>query len=55
MRAIIFDLDGVLVDACDWHYHSLNDALVHYKGYQISYDDHIERFNGFPTNTKPSE
>ena len=52
MKAILFDLDGVLVDACDWHYHSLNDALEHYEGYRISYEDHIESFNGLPTSVK---
>ena len=52
MKAILFDLDGVLVDACDWHYHSLNDALEFYEGYKISYDDHINKFNGLPTKVK---
>ena len=28
IKNIIFDLDGVLVDACDWHYESLNRALI---------------------------
>jgi beta-phosphoglucomutase-like phosphatase (HAD superfamily) len=23
-KAVLFDLDGVLVDACDWHYEALN-------------------------------
>jgi beta-phosphoglucomutase len=27
VKAVIFDLDGVLVDATDWHYEALNDAL----------------------------
>lgn len=27
IKAILFDLDGVLVDACDWHYLSLNRSL----------------------------
>ena len=52
IKAIFFDLDGVLVDACDWHYHSLNDALDHYKGFKISYDDHIDKYNGLPTSVK---
>jgi len=52
IKAIIFDLDGVLVDACDWHYHSLNDALNHHMGYKISYERHIKDFNGLPTSTK---
>lgn len=48
----MFDLDGVLVDACDWHYHSLNDALEKYKGFKISYDDHLDKYNGLPTSVK---
>jgi phosphoglycolate phosphatase-like HAD superfamily hydrolase len=27
IKAIIFDMDGVLIDAKDWHYESLNKAL----------------------------
>jgi len=27
IKAIIFDMDGVLVDAKDWHYEALNKAL----------------------------
>jgi quercetin dioxygenase-like cupin family protein len=27
IKAVIFDLDGVLVDATDWHYEALNRAL----------------------------
>jgi HAD superfamily hydrolase (TIGR01509 family) len=52
IKAILFDLDGVLVDACDWHYHSLNDALLHYVGFTISYKEHKDRFNGLPTSVK---
>ena len=28
IKLIIFDLDGVLVDACEWHYISLNKSLI---------------------------
>jgi beta-phosphoglucomutase len=52
IKAIFFDLDGVLVDACGWHYHSLNDALEYYKGFKISYDDHLDKYNGLPTSVK---
>tara|TARA_R100000458_G_C8177213_1_gene175559 strand:+ start:126 stop:752 length:627 start_codon:yes stop_codon:yes gene_type:complete len=52
IKAILYDLDGVLVDACDWHYHSLNRALKEVVGYDISREDHISVFNGLPTNTK---
>lgn len=52
IKAIMFDLDGVLVNACDWHYHSLNDALEKYKGFKISYNDHLDKYNGLPTSVK---
>lgn len=52
IKAIMFDLDGVLVNACDWHYHSLNDALENYKGFKISYSDHLDKYNGLPTIVK---
>jgi len=52
MKAIFFDLDGVLVDACDWHYYSLNDALEYYEKPKITYAEHLDRFNGLPTNKK---
>jgi len=52
IKAIFFDLDGVLVDACGWHYHSLNDALEYHKGFKISYDDHLDKYNGLPTSVK---
>jgi beta-phosphoglucomutase-like phosphatase (HAD superfamily) len=52
IRAVIFDLDGVLVDACEWHYNSLNDALETVAGFTINYDDHMLTFNGLPTYKK---
>ena len=52
IKTILFDLDGVLVDACDWHYHSLNDALLHYVGFTISQEEHRDKFNGLPTSVK---
>lgn len=27
IKAIIFDMDGVLIEAKDWHYEALNKAL----------------------------
>jgi beta-phosphoglucomutase len=54
INCILFDLDGVLVDACDWHYEALNTALIS-SGYDpISRIDHIEKFNGLPTKVKLS-
>ncbi len=53
IRAIIFDLDGVLVDARELHYKALNEALneVDYK-YVISREDHLKIFDGLPTKKK---
>ena len=51
-KAILFDLDGVLVDACDWHYEALNRALRKVANYEISRHDHETRFNGLPTKVK---
>lgn len=47
-----FDLDGVLVDACDWHYASLNTALQKIAGFKISLEDHYKTYNGLPTKIK---
>ena len=35
IRAVIFDMDGVLIDAKEWHYDALNRALALF-GYSIS-------------------
>ena len=29
IKAILFDMDGVLIEAKDWHYDALNRALAH--------------------------
>jgi beta-phosphoglucomutase len=51
IKAVIFDLDGVLVDATEWHYEALNKAL-NYFGYIISRTEHLEIYNGLPTDEK---
>ncbi len=51
IKAIIFDLDGVLIDATEWHYEALNKALGLF-GRNINRDDHIKIYNGLPTNRK---
>ena len=51
-KIVIFDLDGVLVDACEWHRIAFNQALEKTAGYIISEKDHIEKYNGLPTATK---
>jgi len=52
IKSVLFDLDGVLVDACEWHYLSLNKALLEVVGYEISRNDHVSKFNGLPTKVK---
>jgi len=49
--AVVFDMDGVLIDAKDWHYHALNRALEHF-GFTISRADHLSTFDGLPTRKK---
>ena len=52
IKLIIFDLDGVLVDACEWHRLALNQALKEVCNYEISLEDHYNTFNGIPTRKK---
>ena len=40
LKLVIFDMDGVLVDACDWHKIALNEALKEVSGYEIPLEDH---------------
>ena len=49
--AVIFDMDGVLIDARDWHFEALNDALRIF-GEEISIPEHLSRFDGLPTKVK---
>ena len=51
IKAVIFDLDGVLVDATEWHYEALNRSLALF-GYAISRYEHLSVYNGLPTRTK---
>jgi len=44
-------MDGVLIDAKDWHYEALNRALNLF-GYNISLNDHLSSFDGLPTIKK---
>lgn len=51
IKAIIFDMDGVLIDAKDWHYDALNRALRLF-GYEINRYEHLTTFDGLPTSKK---
>lgn len=50
-KAILFDLDGVLVDMPRGHYEALNRALSLF-GSKIEEDEHHTFFNGLPTRKK---
>jgi beta-phosphoglucomutase len=51
IRAVLFDLDGVLVDATEWHYDALNRALGLF-GFHIARYEHLTTYNGLPTRRK---
>lgn len=51
IKAIIFDMDGVLIEAKDWHYEALNRALNLF-GMEISRYDHLVTYDGLPTKKK---
>ena len=49
-KLILFDLDGVLIDAKDIHYRALNDALG--EDFAISPEDHRNIYDGRKTYEK---
>jgi HAD superfamily hydrolase (TIGR01509 family) len=51
IKAVLFDMDGVLIDAKEWHYEALNRALDLF-GMPISRIDHLTTFDGLPTRKK---
>ena len=51
IRAVLFDMDGVLIDAKDWHYEALNEALELF-GHKIRRSEHLEVYDGLPTKIK---
>jgi len=53
MKLIIFDLDGVLVEAKNIHYEALNDALTEINpGYRIDWNNHLNKYDGLKTYQK---
>jgi HAD superfamily hydrolase (TIGR01509 family) len=50
IKLVIFDLDGVLVEAKQIHYDALNEALG--EKYSISWDEHLSVYDGLKTNQK---
>ncbi len=51
IKAVVFDMDGVLIDAREWHYEALNRALG-LLGYEITRYEHLSTFDGLPTRRK---
>ena len=52
IKCILFDLDGTLVAAKEWHYEALNLALVDHGYQKIPHDIHLAHFDGLPTRVK---
>ena len=53
IKLIIFDLDGVLVDARELHYNALNNALQSIDDeYVINRDEHLSTYDGLSTVKK---
>lgn len=50
-RTVLFDMDGVLIDARGWHFDALNEALDIF-GYGITPEEHSVRFDGMTTKMK---
>ena len=50
-KTVLFDMDGVLIDATEWHYEALNESLEIF-GFSIPRDEHLNRFNGMATRSK---
>lgn len=51
IKAVLFDMDGVLVEAKDWHYEAFNKALDIF-GLAISRSEHLSVYDGLPTKEK---
>jgi len=50
IKLIVFDLDGVLVEAKNIHFDALNNALG--TEYEISWAEHLSTYDGLKTNQK---
>jgi beta-phosphoglucomutase len=51
IKAVVFDMDGVLVDAREWHFLALNQVLEPF-GIAISETEHLAKYDGLSTKVK---
>jgi beta-phosphoglucomutase len=51
IKAVLFDMDGVLVEAKEWHYEALNSALSLF-GLSIGRTEHLTVYDGLSTRQK---
>jgi beta-phosphoglucomutase-like phosphatase (HAD superfamily) len=53
IKLIIFDLDGVLIDAREIHYEAFNRAIsLVGKDFIINKEEHLSTYDGLPTKKK---
>ena len=53
VKLVVFDLDGVLVDARELHYEALNMALAEIdESYVINRAEHLSTYDGLSTTKK---
>jgi len=52
VKLVVFDLDGVLVDARELHYEAMNLALDSLNQPVIPRDEHLSTYDGLPTRKK---
>ena len=50
IKLVVFDLDGVLVEAKNIHFEALNEALG--PQYKINWNEHLSKYDGLKTNQK---
>ena len=51
IKCVLFDLDGVLLDAVDWHFEAFNESIQHF-GISLDRTEHENVFNGLSTKQK---
>lgn len=51
IKAVLFDMDWVLIDAREWHYEALNKSLWLF-GFIITRQEHENFYDGLPTHVK---